>query len=255
MTRRRRLVATALGITAATLLAACGSSTPSAVPPAGVGTRLDQRLPAAIEQMTFTDETGRTVRFSDYAGKTIMLGDVLTLCQEHCPIDTAAFVQTAQRYEATAKHPDDAVFLSITVDPTRDTTAQLAAYRKLYVGSEAHLPQWHLLTASPAELTELWHLLDVYVQQVAEDKGEVVRNWRTGEPLTYDVDHSDIVYVIDGRGTERYLLDGQPYLHGATIPPAMERFMSKEGHDNQMKGVWTSAQAVQILDWVSAKSA
>jgi len=201
--------------------------------------------------MTFTDETGRTVRFSDYAGKTIMLEDILTLCQEHCPIDTAAFVETAERYTRTAHHPDNVVFLSITVDPARDTPAQLAAYRKLYVGGESSLPQWHLLTASPAELHQLWKLLHVYTQKVGEDKGDVVRNWRTGKRLTYDVDHSDIAYVIDNHGTERYLLDGQPYLHGARIPPTMRRFMSVEGRHNQEQGAWTATQAVRILDQVA----
>ena len=249
MTPLRRTTTVVLALVVSAVLAGCGSSGGS--PEVGVGTRLDEPLPTAIENMTFTDETGRTVHFSDYAGKTIMLEDVLTLCQEHCPIDTAAFVQAAKSYTATAHDPDNAVFLSITVDPARDTPAQLAAYRKIYVGSESNLPQWHLLTASPAELHRLWQLLHVYVQKVGEDKGDVVRNWRTGKRLTYDVDHSDIAYIIDSHGTERYLLDGQPYLHGARIPPKMRRFMSAEGRHNQMQGAWNSTQAVQLLDEVA----
>jgi len=250
--RLRRSLVSALAVGTMLLLAGCGSSATTSQPKLGTGDPLDKPLPAAIEHMTFTDETGKKVQLSDYAGRTIMLQDVLTLCQEHCPIDTAAFVQTAQRYAATASDPGKVVFLSITVDPQRDTTAQLAAYRRMYVGSESHLPQWHLLTAKPAELKQLWHLLGVYNQRVPEDKGQVVRNWRTGKVLTYDVDHSDVVYVVDDNRTERYLFDGQPYLHGATIPPRMRRFMSAEGRRNQMHGSWTSGQALQILDWVAA---
>lgn len=256
MTGSGRRVTTAIAaIGFVALAAACGASGASpAAPHVGSGAQLDRPLPAAIRHMTFTDETGRPVRLSDFTGKTIVLDDVLTLCQEHCPIDTAVFVQTALRYSQTAPDPGDVVFLSITVDPGRDTPAQLAAYRRLYVGGEAHLPQWHLLTAAPAELTRLWHLLHVYAQKVGEDGG-VVRNWRTGQRLTYDVDHSDVVYVIDQHDTERYLFDGQPYLHGATIPPQMQKFMSAEGRRNQNRGSWTSSQALQILAWVTHRPA
>lgn len=252
MTRLRRTVMTAVVAAATmTLVAGCGASEASPTAPhVGSGAVLDQPLPAAVEHMTFTEETGARVQLADFAGKTIVVDDVLTLCQEHCPIDTAVFVQTAERYAQTAPDPDDVVFLSITVDPERDTPRQLAAYRQLYVGSESHLPEWHLLTGSPAELSRLWHLLHVYTQKVGED-GAVVHNWRTGQRLTYDVDHSDVVYVIDQHATERYLFDGQPYLHGATIPATMQHFMSAEGRRNQSRGSWTSGQALQVLDCVT----
>ena len=250
--RVRALAAAAVALALSTSLAACGGQT-SAAPPhfRDGGSQLTTRLSRAIERIPFTDEAGRTVRLSDYAGKTIVLGDILTLCQEHCPIDTATFVQLAQQYARTAQDPQDTVFLSITVDPGRDTVPQLAAYRRLYVGSAAHLPQWHLLTASPGDLRKLWSFLHVYVQRVAQD--DTVRNWRTHQLLTYDVDHGDDVFFIDPTGRERWLFPDQPYLHGAHIPARMRRFMSTEGVANEDKGTWTVDEGLKVLAWVRAQ--
>lgn len=252
--RHRAWPVAVAGIALATALTACGG--PTAAPHfSGGGSELDAPLSAAVKAMSFTDESGHTMHLADYAGKMIVLGDILTLCQEHCPIDTAAFVQLARQYAKAAHDPTDTVFLSITVDPERDTPAQLAAYREMYVGGASKLPRWHLLTGSPADLAKLWQVLHVYVQKVGEDGAdEVVRNWRTGERLTYDVDHSDIVYFIDSSGREQYLFNGQPYLHGADIPPQMQRFMTAEGHHNEKTGAWTADDGLKVLDWMHHSS-
>jgi cytochrome oxidase Cu insertion factor (SCO1/SenC/PrrC family) len=256
--RRSRALAIAVaGSALAAVLAGCGSagSAPAAAPHfRDGGSVLDTPLSAAVEHMRFTDESGRAVRLADYTGKTIVLGDILTLCQEHCPIDTATFVQLAQQYSRTAKDPDDTVFLSITVDPARDTPAQLAAYRRTYVGAASHLPQWHLLTASPSDLKTLWSFLHVYVEKVGGDDGagdgNAPRNWRTGQRLTYDVDHSDDIYFIGPDGRERWVFAGQPYLHGAHVPARMQRFLTAEGHRNEKKGSWTAEEGMKVLDWM-----
>ena len=57
-----------------------------------------------------------------------MISDVMTLCQESCPLDTANVVAAARPVER-AGLDSKVVFLSITIDPGRDTVAQLAAYR------------------------------------------------------------------------------------------------------------------------------
>jgi protein SCO1/2 len=255
-TRRRVVRAGAAGATLAALLGACGGGSAASVAAPHFrdgGSRLDVALSRTVESIPFTDESGHTVRLSDYAGRTIVLGDILTLCQEHCPIDTATFVQLAHRWTADPTDAAHTVFLSITVDPARDTPAQLAAYRRLYVGSPHNLPEWHLLTATPAALHELWSFLHVYVQKVGGDGGAASgapRSWRTGRPLTYDVDHSDDVYFIDPKGRERWVFPDQPYLHGARIPARMQRFMTAEGARNETKGSWTAAEGVTVLRWI-----
>ncbi len=102
--RRRALPIAVAGMAMTAVLAGCGSAGSAPAPAPHFrdgGSELDTPLSAAVENMKFTDESGRTVRLADYAGKTVVLGDILTLCQEHCPIDTASFVQLA-----AAVHPD-----------------------------------------------------------------------------------------------------------------------------------------------------
>jgi protein SCO1 len=250
-------------VVALACFAACGSQAATSVIGAGAptgkapvyrsGTALTEAMPSSLMSMPLTDQDGKTVHLSDFAGKTVVIQDTMTLCQELCPIDTATFVQAAREWAAANPGADAAntVFLTITVDPQRDDPAQLAAYRKLYVGGATNLPQWELLTGSPSDIAALWKHLGVYVKRVKQDA--VVHNWRTGKLLTYDVAHSDEVFFLDGQGRERYILDGMPSLAGdKAIPAKIQAFMSAEGRNNEKKMTgWTTPQALGVLRWMN----
>jgi protein SCO1/2 len=244
-----------------TLLAAgCGAprgaATPavadSAQPPGrSVGTAVDQALPARILDLPFTSSAGATVHLRDFAGRVVALSDVMTLCQETCPMDTATFVQTDRDETAAgpAQHAGE-VFLSITVDPERDTTTQLAAYRDLFTSPPSN---WLALTGPPASVNALWDFLGVWRQRVAEPPGPAPKNWRTGQALTYDVQHSDEVFFLDRAGHERYVLEGPPYATRGSIPSTLYRFMDTAGHQNVAHPAstnWTESQARQVLAWL-----
>jgi len=244
----------AITLTAASLVAltGCGggSSDPKSVPTpsAGIGTPTNQALPKRILHLPFTDAAGKTVHLSDYAGKTIVISDTMTLCQETCPLDTATIVQTARDEDkAGNKH---VVYLSITVDPVRDTTPQIAAYRKLYSPAPSN---WHMLSGKPADVNALWKFFGVWRKKTTDDDGPAPKNWRTGKPLTYDISHSDEVFFIDKHGHERFILEGPPVATKSEIPKTVYTFMSADGHKNVLKPAktaWTESQAKQVLRWV-----
>lgn len=251
MTPLRHLAAALALVLAAGGLAACGSASSGADAPARSarptsGTATNIVLPASLLHATFTDSTGAPVQLADFAGKTVVVSDVMTLCQETCPIDTATLVQTATKMA----HDPNVVFISITVDPQRDIPAQLAAYRQQYAPG-GRLPQWHLWTGRPAVVHALWKHLGVFVQKTKGDPG--VHNWRTGQLLTYDVAHSDEVFFFDGTGHERYILDGMPSLGGDNnVPAKLRAFLSGAGRHNMTKTAgWTSADAVSVIDWLT----
>lgn len=244
---------------AATLLAVAACSSPPTSPVRTgvgsttalerIGTPLDSAVPASVLRLPFTTSDGRTVRLSDFAGKSVVVSDAMTLCQETCPLDTATIVQTA-RAEDTAGPGRSEVFLSITVDPTRDTPAQLDAYRRLYSPPPAN---WMALTGSPATVNALWTYLGVWRAKVKEPAGPPPRNWRTGQPLAYDVQHSDEVFFLDGRGHERFVLEGPPYAARTTLPKKLYDFLNAKGRQNVShpdSSVWTEAQARQVLSWL-----
>ncbi len=254
MNHLRTPLTVTLALTCAATLAACGSGT-DAVPKPGhsIGTSLDRPLPKSVLSIPFTDEAGHTVRLSDYKGKTIVISDIMTLCQESCPLDTATMVQTARDQDKAGKKKDT-VYLSITVDPKRDTVPQIAAYQKLYTPTPAN---WHVLTGSTKHINALWHYFGVWHKKTADDDGPAPRNWRTGKPLTYDVAHSDELFFLDGRGHERFVLEGMPVAKKSEIPKNLYKFMSKEGHHNVTSPpstAWTEGQAKQVLRWLNQPS-
>ena len=53
-------------------------------------------------------------------GKIVVLSDMMTLCQESCPLDTANVVAAARSIEK-AGLGDRIQFVSLTIDPGRDT--------------------------------------------------------------------------------------------------------------------------------------
>lgn len=246
--RTRRPIAIACVGAAFVALAACGS-TSTAAPNISGGSELDAVIPAQIATMPLVNQDGKTVRLADFKGKSILLQDSMTLCQEQCPIDTATFVGLAREYTKSAANANNVVFLTITVDPVRDDPAQLKAYRDLYAPGNGSLPQWQTLTGSPSDIAALWKYFHVWYQKVPQDA--VVKNWRTGARLTYDVQHSDEVFFIDGTLKQRYLLDGMPSL-GGTIPGKIKDFMSADGMKNMKMTSWTVANGLSVLNWMSS---
>jgi protein SCO1/2 len=216
-----------------------------------VGTQLDGAIASNILKLPLVDSTGKPTSLAAFHGKVLVINDTMTLCQETCPLDTANLVATARAVEK-AGLGDKVEFLSITFDPQRDTVPQLAAYRALYAPAPA---DWALLTGDATTIAALWKYLGVYYQRVPEGTPPA-KNWRTGQTLTYDLNHADEVFFADPSGNERFLLDGAAYVKpGTTVPKTLYEFLSADGHQhltNPEDGSWTVAQALSVVSWLSA---
>ncbi|MBV9800361.1 MAG: SCO family protein [Solirubrobacterales bacterium] len=239
----------AAGVTAA-LLAACGSSTsststaastPAAGGSGGFGTTVNIPVPASLRRMPLTNQYGKTVDLESWSGKTVLLVPFLTLCQDICPMTTGNLVAAEQSLRAD--HQASKVqIVELSVDPARDTPARLAAYAKL-TGAD-----WQLVTESPAALRVLQKHFGFYYQKVPEDDPDA-RDWWTGKPLTYDVDHTDNYFVIDAAGVERVLQDAAPDFHGS-LNPKLYRFLDALGRQhlkNAPQPDWTPADVLRAL--------
>ena len=84
------------------------------------------------------------------------------------------------------------------------------------------------------------------------------RNWLTGQPLTYDLTHSDELFFIDSHQRERFLLEGAPHVGaGAPLPPALARFMDPTGQANLTHPdpqAWTLPQELQAASWLVGRT-
>jgi protein SCO1/2 len=248
---RHRGAALLTAAVAAAVLTGCGPS-PAAPPPPGasVGQQLDTPAPPALQSAVFVTSGGQRVTLDSFKGKVVVISDVMTLCQETCPLDTANVVAAARAVDA-AGLSRRVEFLSITIDPARDAPTRLAAYRKLYRPAPAN---WLVLTAAPATLTAVWKSLGVYIHKVP-DTPPAPKDWLTGKPLTYDLTHSDELFFLATNHHERFLLEGAPHVAaGAPIPATLRTFMDAQGRNNINHPdplAWTLPQELGVISWLS----
>jgi protein SCO1 len=159
----------------------------------------DERLPTigAAPDFALTSQDGAEVTLESLRGKVVAVAFIYTWCPDICPMltDKMARVQDALGADFGAK----VAFLSITVDPERDTPEALKAYAEAL---DADLAGWSFLTGTPAAIRE-----------VAQRYGVVVRPAADGQ-----VDHTLLTTLIDRHGAMRvqylgYRFDEEEFRH------------------------------------------
>lgn len=221
------------------LLAACGSSAPGA-PPANQGLVLDK--PTA-QHLQLVNQHGHAVSLAALHGKVVVLAPFLSLCQDECPLITAAFISVQHDVQA-AGLSQRVAFVEATVDPVRDSVARLAAYQKEF-GAD-----WDLWTGSPAQMAAFWRPLGVSYQFVPEEQ-PAKTDWWTGKPLTYDVLHTDGYFLIDAGGRERFVDGGAPNI--PNLSPKLKALLNDGGvrdlaHPQPTS--WTTRDLLTALSWM-----
>jgi protein SCO1/2 len=238
-------------VAALLLLAGCGGTDPPARPGRSVGTSLDRAVPARIQHLPFTTSSGARVTLAALRGKVVVLTDFLTLCSEQCPM-TSANVDAMARAVHADGLDDKAVFVEVTVDPVRDTPARLAAYRQLF----AAVPDWLLLTTTPANLAAFCRYFGIFYKRTKEGSPPDV-DWWTGRPLTYDVAHQDAVVFLDPQLHERFVIVGGADTQGATPPRRLASFLNDQGAKNLRhpgRSSWTVADGLRVVSWLLGRS-
>ena len=136
---------------------------------------------------SLVDEQGNQVQFPEsYRGRKLVLSFIYTHCPDVCLATTARMIELRDRLG----EENDAMFLSITLDPRRDSSSVLREYARIQ-GIDTR--NWHLLTGDKETLDSLFERMDVFYRtsfmQHGDDGTEV-----------YFLDHSDIIAVMDSEG-------------------------------------------------------
>ena len=133
-------------------------------------------------EFALLDQNGDIRRQGDFAGKPIALFFGFTYCPDICPttLMTLTAIQDQLAVEGTAA--DHLQILFVTVDPERDTPAQLNSYLSLFDTSVTGL------TGARKDIDSALRHFGVYVE-------------KTGDGDEYLYDHSAAVYLYrqDGR--------------------------------------------------------
>lgn len=174
----RRFPALALSL----FLIACGGE--ASAPPGPSVDGVDLRGASIGGEFTLLDKSGRTVRWSDFAGKYRAVYFGYTWCPDICPTDVQRLAQGLKLF--ARDHPSLAKRVQpifITVDPERDTPAKVGEF------AAAFSPDIIGLTGTPAQVEAAKRAF-----KVSATRGAVQPNGG------YLINHSNLTYLFDRAG-------------------------------------------------------
>jgi len=165
----------------ATLMLAFGTLTSSDVSrPVAQPSRLPRIGPAP--EFALISQDGAPVRLADFRGKVVAVTFIYTLCSSTCPVLTPMMAHVQD--QLGSEFGKRIAFVSITVDPERDTPEALRLYAQSY---GADLAGWSFLTGPAAKIREVTRRYGVFASQGANG----------------DVDHTFLTSIVDQSGVLR----------------------------------------------------
>jgi protein SCO1/2 len=234
-------------------LALSGSALAASTPPlvghaakAG-GTILDVPIPKELLAIPLTEGNGKSFTLASLKGKTVVMTDFLTLCNEICPMTSINMREIGDAI-SKAKLTSSIVSLELTVDPKRDSAMRLHAYQALFSD-----PSWTVATGSPKGISDIWSWFGAYSQVVPAEKG--ITDWMTGKPIAYDVNHADVIVIIGPDLHWRWLDLGAPSVTNPkaknAIPSKLYTYLSSTGKANLLRPeqpFWSTSSVYSALD-------
>jgi cytochrome oxidase Cu insertion factor (SCO1/SenC/PrrC family) len=147
-------------------------------------------LDFAAPAFTLTDQNSRQVSLASLRGKVVLLTFLDPVCTSDCPLIAQEFRQADQVLGARSRGVE---LVAIVGNPLYRSVA----YTRAFDSQEqlAGVPNWLFLTGSLARLQQAWKDYGIAAQIL---------------PAGGMIGHSDVAYVIDGRGHTRTEFDFNP---------------------------------------------
>lgn len=141
-------------------------------------------LAAVVEDLApdfaLTDQNGAEVTLASLRGKALLIDFIYTHCPGPCPILTGRHAQILRELGPEAR--TRVHFVSISLDPERDTPEVLASYAR---ARGADSPSWSFLTGDPERVRDVLKRYGVFAQKSA-NPGEI--------------DHVVVTLLVDAQG-------------------------------------------------------
>ena len=129
---------------------------------------------------TLTDASGKRVSLADFRGKVVVLYFGYTFCPDVCPTDLLAI---ARLLDTPGVDREQVQPVFVTLDPARDTPAQLASYVSSFS------PRIVALSGTESEVRAVATSYKVFYEKV-----------RAPGSAHYVIDHTAFIYIIDPQG-------------------------------------------------------
>ncbi len=180
--------------------------------------------PRKVADFSLTERSGKTITNKDLLGKPWCVNFIFTSCAMTCPANTKSMMELSHACKDL-----DVEFVTITVDPERDTPERLKQYAEIY---QADPKKWLFLTGKQQEIFDL--IRNSFLQIVEERKGK-------SRLFGMEFAHSDRVMQIDANGmvVGQYLLTDpkemvilRRVLEGKMEIPEENRFLVPENLPN-----------------------
>jgi protein SCO1/2 len=168
----------ALAMLAAVMVAVW--SVPASAHEAGKDARLSKIGPAP--GFTLTRPDGKRLALGDLRGKVVAVTFIYATCVDACPLLTAKMAGLQQRLGRD--FGSKVFFVSVTVDPQRDTPEVLKRYAEAHGANPAG---WAFVTGTPEDIREVARRYGVYYKKA--ERG--------------NVDHTFLTSIIDQQGIMR----------------------------------------------------
>ncbi|HUI83328.1 MAG TPA: SCO family protein [Candidatus Binatia bacterium] len=122
----------------------------------GPGSQLHIPQPGEqVPDLTLTNQNDRTIHFSQFAGKPLLLTFIYTRCPfpDYCPRLSSNFAQVLEDLQKNPAAFRAAQLLSISIDPEHDRPAELRRYGERYAGRlDPGFQHWQFASGSPAQV-------------------------------------------------------------------------------------------------------
>jgi protein SCO1/2 len=195
-------VPAALFVAAAGWLLATSEVSATGAPPSALALSAPIRAGAPGPAFSLVDHRGARVTAETLRGSPAVLTFVYASCLATCP----ALIGRLRALEA--RHPGDARFVAVTLDPERDTAAALAGHAARWrLG-----PRWHLLTGPPGA-----------VRRLAASHGVQWTRLPGGE-----IAHENVVVLLDRAGRAAFTYRGLAHPE-ARVAAALARLLAERG--------------------------
>jgi protein SCO1 len=130
------------------------------------------------------DHAGKPFDLASLKGKAVLVSFVYTTCNGVCPATSSSLGRIQKTLEQAKLWGTSVEFVSITLDPKRDTPQVLSRYAQLF---GADVASWHFLTGSNSQIESTlgaWGM------------------WAKVGP-TGVLDHPSRIFLLDPRGHQR----------------------------------------------------